>query len=293
MFFRTGFHNQISDSQKGAMATAFLQSLRSCPQFPRSRIIHTALPNYAAKRGHDNLNTRIPIVKYKNQQPAGMELLSGTYVPPTLSVRTVQQSPKLFLKLIFQRAVCKFASLYHWMMLKYQLHPRKIKASLLKKHGTELYKIMNKGLAEGNLEAVGRITQPVYFHKLKKKIESRTASNKAKTRISWNLHEMISQPKIVSFYIARYDAIERMFVAQAILRFHSVQSMSTYDLNGKSIEGKRKEIIEYIVLQSKMWEQSVKWEIQGSIRETPENAVMITNKHTGQVEWIVPDQQGK
>jgi len=269
------------------MTTALFQSFQRYSQLRNSRIIHTLLPRYAAKKTANR--SRSATVNVVSQHMGLMQLLSGTYVPPKLRIDTLQQNPKLFLRLIYQRVACNLSNIFLWAMLKFQLHPRKIKLKLLKEHATELYKTMNREMAKGNLGALERITTLAYFEKLKHKVERKNKKEKS----IWKLYEMISSPKIVSFRVSKFDAIEPMFVAQAVVRFHSIQSLSTYDKDNRVIEGKRKEVVEHMVIQSKTWENSTTWLIQGSIGETPERAVKTSNAHTGEIEWIVTDAKSK
>jgi len=136
-----------------------------------------------------------------------------------------------------------------------------------KKVAPKLYEEMYTAYAQGNLEKLRLICGDGLVETFKRRLMAR-----GRNRIEWKLHKYISPVRMVSHKAHYYGGGLDICRRQAVLRMHTLQSLTKYSPQGKPIEGsgKPKEVLEYLVVETKgrKKQDSQSWFIWGTTEES-------------------------
>ncbi|KAL7265811.1 hypothetical protein RUND412_011662 [Rhizina undulata] len=222
---------------------------------------HMAMPHVKAQP-----STRI-VSKEHGETPGDIGLLQGTFVMPTgRNLPSMFTSPRQRLRLEMHRLKQRFLDVRDMAVFRWQ-SKMKLKVFEPKAIATALHRDMYTAFAEGDLESLRLICGDGLLESFKKRIAARGRNG---SKMQWRLVKMIKRPRIVSNK-AHYYVGMNMDRRQAVVRIHSLQSLTKLDNKGEAIPGtgEPKEVLEYVVVEKRAsGGTESRWYVWGTTEET-------------------------
>ncbi|RPB09440.1 hypothetical protein P167DRAFT_577291 [Morchella conica CCBAS932] len=190
-------------------------------------------------------------------------LLTDTFIMPTgANLPSLFSKPGERLSLIKIRIKQRLYDIRDMAVFKWTTK-QKLRIWEPKKVAPSLHKDMYTAFADGDLDSLRLLCGDGLLNSFQKRIAARR-----NTKMEWKLHKLLSRPKVVSnkaHHYMGYDQDRR----QAIVRIHSLQSLSKFDAQGKHLKGEPKEVVEYLVIEKNyhMGKESP-WYVWGTTEET-------------------------
>ncbi|KAF8249723.1 hypothetical protein K440DRAFT_621192 [Wilcoxina mikolae CBS 423.85] len=199
--------------------------------------------------------------------PTDMGLLPDTFIMPTgKNLPSLIISPTLRLQLELRRLGQR---IYDWRdKLVYRYFAGKLHLWEPKNVAVSLHKDMYTAFSQGDLETLRLICGDGLLESFKKRLMTR-----GRTRVEWKLHEYVRPARIVSNKAHYYTGMN-LSRRQAVVRIHSLQSLTKFNPQGQIVEGTNipKEVVEYLVIEKKKVDGvESPWYIWGTTAETTVN----------------------
>ncbi|KTW29107.1 uncharacterized protein T551_02381 [Pneumocystis jirovecii RU7] len=211
-----------------------------------------------------------PLVQRQWMLPEDLGILDA-YVPPSRSSLPVfWRAPAQRMRLIWRWLYHRMKGWFERKLFEESIRPIKIDFKQLHVTVGKIYEKVNQAYAKGDFKEIALFCSPAYTQTLKSQILKRPADFELK----WQLHKMIKPPKLVSFSHAKVELDSNKYLAQAIYRIHSEQSLTTF-FDGLEKKGSPKILVEYYVFQYKTWVRPYKWYIWGKTTEASPDSVKV------------------
>nr|AVI60843.1 Mitochondrial inner membrane protein Mba1 [Morchella crassipes] len=200
-------------------------------------------------------------------------LLTDTFIMPTgTNLPSLFKKPGERLSLIKIRIKQRIFDIRDMVVFKWATK-QKLRIWEPKKVAPSLHKDMYTAFAEGDLDSLRLLCGDGLLNSFQKRIAVRRNA-----KMEWKLHKLLSRPKVVSnkaHHYMGYNQDRR----QAVVRIHSLQSLSKFNAQGKLVEGEPKEVVEYLVIEKNyhMGKESP-WYVWGTTEETTMQRFIEENK---------------
>lgn len=186
------------------------------------------------------------------------------FIPPTGKNRPPWTHIGLRLKVALKTFIGQYVgSTLAAAMLKRVMRPRKINWTLVKADTISMWEKMNEAFARGRINEV----QPFCSRKLAKELQTKIGRRpRAGQKVAWRMVELLSTPKFVSIKAFK-NPMNEMYLGQAVVRIHARQEAAPTS-NEEGAHVKTFDSTEYVVVQSKQWDQPGKWTLVGMMQES-------------------------
>jgi len=205
--------------------------------------------------------------------PNDFGLVPGTFIMPSRPKRpSIFKSTRLRMQLEWHRLKTRVTDLggvtyYKWGIAK-KPNPRpKLALRNTGRIAQALHTQMYTAFADGDLSLLRKTCCDGLFASFQSRITSRPTGQ----GLRWNLHQYTRTPRVVSHRAVVLPMVKGAALRQAVVRLQSRQSLTQLRTSGE-VEpdtGAVKEVMEYIVVQRRMWkEQEEPWMVWGTIEES-------------------------
>ncbi|KAA8914808.1 hypothetical protein FN846DRAFT_236583 [Sphaerosporella brunnea] len=198
--------------------------------------------------------------------PSDMGLLPDTFIMPTgKNLPSLIKSPTLRLQLESRRLEQRILDWRDKLIFRF-MSKTKLQLFEPKKVAVSLHHDMYTAFAQGDVETLRLICGDGLFDSFKKRLMTR-----GRNRMAWKLHQYLEPPRIVSNKAHHY-AGTNLSRRQAVVRIHSLQSLTKIAPNGQIVEGTDtpREVTEYVVVERKKVNGTESpWFVWGTTNETP------------------------
>ncbi|KAG5513343.1 hypothetical protein PMAC_001406 [Pneumocystis sp. 'macacae'] len=175
------------------------------------------------------------------------------YVPPSRNcLPAFWKAPTQRMRLIWRWFYHRMKGWFERKLFEQSIRPIEVDFKQLHVTVGKIYEKVNQAYAKGNIKEIALFCGPAYAQTLKSQIEKRPAGFELK----WQLHRMITPPKLVSFSHAKVEFNSNRYLAQAIYRIHSEQ-------------------VFFLILERKGAPEPYKWYIWGKTTEASPDSVKV------------------